>query len=93
MAALVFFLCLWIILAIPASLWLGTSFLLGALGVWFGKALVDYHYLSNLASVFDRPDLLRSFWLSEWYHTIYIAWVGTLANVQKSYLWKGRKLR
>ena len=92
-AALVYFLCLWIILSIPASLWFGSSLLLGACIVWLGKTLVDYHYLSSLAKTFDRPDLLRSFWLSEWYHTIYIAWVGTLANVQKEYLWKGRKLR
>ncbi|MEM1218339.1 MAG: glycosyltransferase [Bacteroidota bacterium] len=92
-AALVFFLCLWILLAIPASLWLGSPLFLGALGVWLGKALVDYHYLSSLANAFDRPDLLHSFWLSEWYHTIYIAWVGILANVQQNYRWKGRKLR
>lgn len=92
-AALVFLLSVWLLLASAYGLLFSRRLFVAALLVWGLKGLIDYRYLSALARAFGRPDLLRNFWVSEWYHTVYIAWVGFLANVKKNYLWKDRKLR
>jgi biofilm PGA synthesis N-glycosyltransferase PgaC len=56
------------------------------------KTIVDYFFLKNAASFFNREDLMKSFFISELLHIWYIPFVGTLGNIVK-YKWKGRTLK
>ncbi len=75
-----------------------------ALAVWGRAALglplllltakmgADYGLLRTATHFFGRPDLLRSFWVSQWLHIAYVVVIGVLANVVKGYEWKGRRV-
>lgn len=91
--ALIFFLCWWILLSAAGSLWAGTPTALFAAGLFLAKSAVDYGMLREAARFFQRTDLLRSFWPSQVLHIAYIALVGLLANVVRTYEWKGRKVK
>lgn len=90
---LVFLLC-WFILALILSLPVFGLYGLGlAITLFVGKGLADYLLLSTAASFFVRAELLRSFWLLEGLHVLYIAIIGLLSLVVKRFEWKGRQVR
>jgi hypothetical protein len=67
-------------------------------GILFGfqiliKTVIDYYFLSEMATFFDRKDLLTRFYKSEIYHILYIVIVGVAVQFKKKYEWKGRVLR
>jgi len=57
------------------------------------KGIMDYLFLSTMATFFDRKALMKSFVPALFMHCLYILLVGTGANIQKEYSWKGRKVR
>lgn len=59
--------------------------------IW--KSAVDYFFLRTATHYFGRPELMRHFAISQIYHILYIAAVGLLANIIRTYTWKGRKVR
>lgn len=57
------------------------------------KVIADYQLLGAACRFFQRQDLMRTFFISEILHTLYIVIVGILSNLIKKYEWKGRKVR
>jgi cellulose synthase/poly-beta-1,6-N-acetylglucosamine synthase-like glycosyltransferase len=57
------------------------------------KAIIDYYFLKNISSWFNRGELLYRFLPSFFLHCWYIICVGTASMVVKKYEWKGRKVR
>ncbi len=68
---------------------IGTSVLL----VIIFKGIADYFLLSTMSTFFNRKDLMRYFIPSFFLHIAYIFFIGILANMQKEYIWKGRKVK
>jgi cellulose synthase/poly-beta-1,6-N-acetylglucosamine synthase-like glycosyltransferase len=60
---------------------------------WLLKLAADAYLLWPATAFFQRKDLRKIFFLSVFLHAFYIFSVALLSNVQKSYLWKGRRLR
>ncbi len=56
------------------------------------KLGADFRLLRTATRFFGRPELMRSFWLSQWLHIAYVVVIGVLANVVKKYEWKGRSV-
>lgn len=57
------------------------------------KIIFDYRILSSTTKFFQRRELMRDFLPAVFVHVVYIALVGLLANLVKTYEWKGRSLR
>jgi len=57
------------------------------------KSMMDYQLLSTMTNFFGRNDLLKTFWISQIIHILYVAGIGLLANLKKEYNWKGRVVR
>jgi cellulose synthase/poly-beta-1,6-N-acetylglucosamine synthase-like glycosyltransferase len=57
------------------------------------KIIADYTFLKIITRFFKREDLMSPFITPQLLHVIYIIFVGLLANVKKTYVWKGRKTR
>jgi len=91
--ALIFFLCWSILLSLPATILWGWPALIAGLVLVSIKATADYHLLSTAASFFEKQALMRRFWLAQGLHILYIALIGLLANVKKTYDWKGRMVK
>lgn len=90
---LVFFLCWSILLTLPAFFLWGWPALVGGVLLLALKVVADYRLLSEATSFFERRELMRRFWFAQGLHILYIAGIGLLANVKKTYEWKGRKVR
>lgn len=90
---LVFFLCWSILLTLPAWLFWGWPALAGGVLLLILKATADYRLLSEAASFFERRELMRRFWPAQGLHILYIAGIGLLANVKRTYEWKGRTVK
>ena len=90
---LVFLLCWFTLAALLAFPLFGIYGLGLALFLFLGKGLVDYIFLSAATSFFERPWLLRRFWLMEGLHVVYMAFIGLLSLIVKRYEWKGRQVR
>lgn len=89
----VFLLC-WGILLSPVLVFFGGwSGLLPFAILYICKAAADYHLLRTATGFFRERELLRLFWSSQWLHTLYIAVIGLLASMFRTYEWKGRRLR
>jgi cellulose synthase/poly-beta-1,6-N-acetylglucosamine synthase-like glycosyltransferase len=91
--AIVFLFCC----QIPLSFLLGmvwhSELLIVGIILLVGKAIADYFLLSEMATFFQRRDLMRSFVPSFFLHLLYIIGIGTAANLKKEYTWKGRKVQ
>jgi cellulose synthase/poly-beta-1,6-N-acetylglucosamine synthase-like glycosyltransferase len=57
------------------------------------KMIADYIFLKTVTRFFKREDLMSPFIPPQLIHIIYIIFVGLIANIKKSYVWKGRKTR
>ncbi|MEO0044613.1 MAG: hypothetical protein RL329_4061 [Bacteroidota bacterium] len=57
------------------------------------KTMIDYSFLNQMATFFDRNDLMLRFHKSELYHILYIVIVGIGVQFKKTYEWKGRTVR
>ncbi|RMG85247.1 MAG: glycosyltransferase, partial [Bacteroidetes bacterium] len=57
------------------------------------KSITDYYFLRQMCRFFRREDLLKNYPVSQLFHIAYILTVGILANIQKKYEWKGRRVR
>ena len=57
------------------------------------KIFSDYLLQREAIRFFNKRTLAKYFFLSQNIHTIYIAWVGIMANLFPFYYWKGRKVR
>jgi len=91
--AMVFFLCCNIFLSLFLIPFLGwTAFFLFGLQ-FLGKTTADYFFLNRMAIFFQKKDLMSSFFSAQLLHTLYIVFVGFLANMKKEYTWKGRKVK
>jgi cellulose synthase/poly-beta-1,6-N-acetylglucosamine synthase-like glycosyltransferase len=86
---LVFFFCWSLLLNLFLSIFVKIFFYLFLFQI-IVKIICDYVFLSTLASFFHRRSLLRLFLPSVAMHIVYIAGIGLLANLVKSYQWKGR---
>ena len=92
MMAIPFFNCVLILLHPFMAIWVGSiawAFL--AFHVMC-KLLVDYVYLLALATFFDKPKALKSYWYSSLAHILYIAFVGIASLIVRKYEWKGRRV-
>ena len=91
--AMVFFFCNSIVfgfILIPFFGWaMGSAVLIQVLI----KALMDYFFLKEISTFFQRKDLMDTFIPSFFMHIFYIVGIGWLANLKKEYYWKGRKVR
>lgn len=88
--ALVFFFCCSIVVNIVLIPFLGIDFLYLVLFQILVKMLMDAVLLYQTSHFFRRTDLMRSFFTSSFLHLLYIVLVGTLANLKREYVWKGR---
>ncbi len=91
--AAVFLFCWGIVLSAALTALAGWPPLLLASGMLLVKSSADYRFLSGMARDFGRTDLLRSFPAAQVLHLFYILSVGTLANLRRQYVWKGRLVR
>ena len=91
--ALVLFLCLGIIGSAVLALFGGWPWLLLSLSLLLVKSIADFFFLKEMSAYFGRTDLMKSFWSAQLLHLLYIAFVGTVSNFKKRYVWKGRSLR
>ncbi len=57
------------------------------------KTMIDFYFLNQMATFFDRRDLMQRFNKSEIYHILYIVIVGVAVQFRKKYEWKGRTVR
>jgi cellulose synthase/poly-beta-1,6-N-acetylglucosamine synthase-like glycosyltransferase len=57
------------------------------------KMFSDYLLQREAIRFFNKRTLAKYFFLSQNIHTIYITWVGIMANLFPFYYWKGRKVR
>jgi cellulose synthase/poly-beta-1,6-N-acetylglucosamine synthase-like glycosyltransferase len=89
--AWVFFTCWAILLGILGLAWFWPILGLTAVLLLSLKMVADYYLLHHAALFFERKDLLRFFLPAQLMHILYIAIIGLWANVQKQYVWKGRK--
>ncbi len=93
MLAMTFFFC-WSIIGSFLLIPFYGKIMLGVFFVQFLiKSIMDYQLLSTMTHFFDRNDLLKTFWLSQVLHILYVAGIGLLANLKKEYNWKGRVVR
>jgi cellulose synthase/poly-beta-1,6-N-acetylglucosamine synthase-like glycosyltransferase len=88
--AMVFFFCCNLLLSLILSPWLGFAVFFIQL---FIKSAIDYYFLTICARFFDRKDLLKTFFISQFYHIAYIVVVGIKSNLAKEYEWKGRRVK
>lgn len=71
----------------------GVSFFI-ALTQLLIKGIMDFLYLQNMAHYFDKQEHLKYFIPSFFVHLVYILFAGVIAlQGNKSYIWKGRKVR
>lgn len=91
--ATVFLFCCQIPLSFLLGVFWRTELFIVAIILLIGKAIADYLLLSEMATFFQRRDLLRSFFPAFWMHLIYIIGIGIAANLKKEYVWKGRKVQ
>ena len=92
LAGVYLFCCSLLISAIFAILF-GGKFWLLIIGQLVAKFVADFWMLSKASSFFNRKDLMSSFLPAQLFHVLYIVSVGTWANVQKKYSWKGRTVQ
>lgn len=59
-------------------------------GMFFMKALFDYHFLSNAARKLSHQKLLDRYWIAAILHVPYILYFGLMAQIQK-FEWSGLK--
>ena len=57
------------------------------------KSIIDFFFLNMMCHFFERKDLMKTFIPSQVLHILYIAVIGFLGNVKKTYVWKGRKVK
>lgn len=58
---------------------------------FFSKLFIDYFFLRQASSYFNRPQLMKYFFSAQFLHIGYIAFIGVLSNIFKTYTWKSRK--
>ncbi len=93
MLAMTFFFCWSILISFLLIPFFG-KIMFGVFIVQFlVKSFMDYQLLSTMTRFFDRNNLLKTFWISQVLHILYVAGIGLLANLKKEYSWKGRVVR
>ena len=91
--ALVFIYCFSIVLSGFLIPLLGWPAAIAFGGMLLVKVITDYFFLGAMSRFFGRKDLMKKYFSSVPLHLLYITLVGLLANMTKSYEWKGRKVR
>ncbi len=71
---------------------LGWPFAILAVFLWASKTSVDYLLLKTAVGFWRRSDLLRSFWLSELYHTSLLTLLGLIGLSKRELNWKERNI-
>jgi hypothetical protein len=89
----VFVFCWTILLSFLLAFWQPLIFLPLGLLLLAWKSGIDYFFLREATHFFGRPELMRHFGIAQIYHILYIAGVGLVANFQKKYTWKGRRVQ
>jgi len=90
--AVVFFSCWMILVSLVLAIW-DIRFLGLFLFQISIKSGIDYIFLKKASQFFNRGDLMSSFFPAQVLHILYIAGIGLMANLFKTYQWKGRKVR
>ena len=90
--AAVFLFCCNIVLSLFLVVFFGFNFLLFLIPISV-KTLFDFIFLRMTTRFFNRPDLMKSFLISQILHVLYIACVGFFSNFKKKYVWKGRTVK
>jgi cellulose synthase/poly-beta-1,6-N-acetylglucosamine synthase-like glycosyltransferase len=91
--AFIFFFCWNIVLSFCLSIVYDASFFWLFLAQFAVKTFCDFNLLMRMVRFFDRFDLVRWSLVPQILHILYIVVVGTLANLRKTYVWKGRTVR
>ena len=90
--SLVFLFCIFIILSFFSIPFLGWMAYWVFLSLFMIKALLDYYFLREVTEFFGRKKLLKSFWVAEVLHIVYITSAGLLGTLKKEYNWKDRRV-
>lgn len=93
MLAIVFLFCINILLGFFLIPLLGILLLIPLILQIGIKIIADYIFLGKMAKFFNRSDAMRFFLPAQFMHILYIAFIGSLSNVKKTYTWKGRKTK
>ncbi len=93
--ALVWLFCVSIFIAPILSVWFGYWAWIVFLGQFLLKVILDYIFLSKVAHFFERPQLVsfKVYFPAIFFELSYIILVGLAGNLQKKYVWKGRKVQ
>jgi cellulose synthase/poly-beta-1,6-N-acetylglucosamine synthase-like glycosyltransferase len=59
--------------------------------VWVCKCLIDYFFLKNVSSFFNKSNLMRYFFIAQFFHVLFIITIGTLSIFKTKYVWKQRE--
>jgi len=87
----VFFIHLLIVLLFLAGVFFGVGIaFFSGLFVLFIKAVIDFFFLSKMASYFNRKDALKSFINAFLFYFVYIFFTAYQATFAGKYKWKGR---
>ncbi len=89
---IVFLHCCSILLAFLLIPFLGWSATVLFMSLFLVKTISDYIFLAEMASYFNRKDLMKNFLSSQLMHIIYITVIGCWSNIKKRYYWKGRRV-
>jgi cellulose synthase/poly-beta-1,6-N-acetylglucosamine synthase-like glycosyltransferase len=90
---LVFLFCWAILISWLMVIWWGWKAGVLALFLFLIKSAADFFFLHEMTRYFERRDLMKSCLPSQLLHLAYIAGIGLIANLIKSYSWKGREVK
>ncbi len=91
--AIVFFTCFNFFTSIIFLVFFPKLLLINMLIILIGKGIADYFFLKKMSHFFQRKDLMKTFFISQFFHITYIFTIGMAANFIKQYEWKGRKVK
>ena len=91
--ALVFMICLLILVGFFGLVFMNELMILGWLIMVGVKSMADFFLLREATRFFGRQDLRFSIGLSQVLHILYISFIGVASNLKQKYIWKGRIVR
>jgi len=83
---------MWFLVHFIGYYYFGPIALVLALLQFMAKVGIDYLYLKELTTYFDRKKAMNKFWYSSIAHLLYIGVIGTMSFFVKKYTWKGRRV-
>ncbi len=91
--SIVFFYCCAIIFSFIAFLFFNIKWSILFLILFLTKLIIDYFFLKQMVTYFNRRDLMKKYCSAQVLHILYIVLIGFFSNIKKQYSWKGRKVK